>query len=670
MIDIRGKSRRGERVSVRRAVLRTVAVVLGGVLLAGVLGATEAPARADSITSLGQTGFAGVVVDDTRHHVFLALGTGVQVRAFDGSLVTTIPSVKLPTSIALAADDSAVWVAHSSADASAVLSRIDPSTFAVSSHTIQSTCPELLTFAGTRLFAAEDCSFTAPRIYEVDTTGTAPTVGRVLPGPWNTLPRIHGDAAGDRLLAFDGVDTASLVRSYDLTQNPPVAAEITDLSRRCVAAGMSGLPGEAVMLCTAGLADVSLTDLSTGHIYPTVTRVNALAVSDDVVAVGAGGYLPSEYGVGDKSPPDIYVMTRHGDVVVRTIEVDPKGLFEHQLEPGGLALSGDGLTVFSVVRSASGLALHVYADALRANTSMVLSAPASASRASTLVLTGTVTGALPFPAGTTLTVKKVDLAGTHSLPPVTTDTAGGFTVTDVPAVGGANTYTVSFAGSPRHQAVSATAAVDVTRIVPELTLTTDRTVHDYKATAVVRAHLGQTFTGRTVSIYATPVGQSKVLLKTGTVDAAGNLTVTRVVGRKTTFSVVFPGDHRYAPRTVTRAVGVRAALTTTMAGNYGTSGRYKLYRTSVDPTVKASVAPRKDSQCVYFRVQRFAAGAWRPELRSDCIRFNDATTTTSSTTVLVVGTHPRGVNFRIRSEYPGDWKNTATNSAWQYFRFP
>lgn len=654
-------------VSVHRTVLRTVVAGLAGVLVAAGLAAATAPARADTVTSIGTSGFRTMVVDDTHHHVFLARGTTVEVRGFDGALVTTVTGLAALGDIALAGDDSAVWASDFTTET--VLRRIDSTTFAVTTHPLGPTfCVPELEFAGTRLFVADSCGQAEPRVVEIDLTGAAPVAGPTLEGTWSRTPQMQGDATGNRLLAWvTGQYGAPAVRSYDLTQDPPVAVSPADATLSCQQGGIPPASGsEAVMLCSGAAGDYSLTDLSSSHTYPVVDLVNAFAVSDTAVAMGSRDTFNVEHAVGQASPPDIYVMARHGDVVVRTIEVDPNGFYTHELASGGLALSGDGTKLFAVVTSPAGLAFHVYDNPLAANSAMSLVAPATSTRTASLTVTGTVTASVPFPAGTVLAVKKTDLTGTHTLPSVTTDAAGAFGFTDSPAVGGTNTYTVSFAGNTQHQAVSASRAVSVSRVTPTLTLTTDHATYGYRATATVKAHLGTTFDGRTVSIYATPVGQAKVLLKTGRVDASGNLTVTRVVGRKTTFSVVFAGDQRYAPRTVTRTVAVHVAMSSTLTGNYATSGKYKLFRTSVNPAFTVAVSPQKDLQCVYFRIQRYAAGAWRPEVLSGCFNLNGS----STSSVLVTGTHVRGVSFRMRAEYGGDTQNVATNGAWKYFRFP
>ncbi|MER6677071.1 Ig-like domain repeat protein [Streptomyces sp. NPDC000983] len=100
----------------------------------------------------------------------------------------------------------------------------------------------------------------------------------------------------------------------------------------------------------------------------------------------------------------------------------------------------------------------------KAPASIALTAPAEASLATGVEITGTFTAqgkALPDRA--VLKVQRTDRLGTGTLSSVTVAADGTFTLNDIPRARRANTYTVSWPGDDLHQAATASATVTVTR---------------------------------------------------------------------------------------------------------------------------------------------------------------------------------------------------------------
>lgn len=247
---------------------------------------------------------------------------------------------------------------------------------------------------------------------------------------------------------------------------------------------------------------------------------------------------------------------------------------------------------------------------------------------------------------------------------------GTITVKDTPSIGGANTYTVSHPGDASHQAATTSAIVQMSRAATAVSVTTNASSYAYGATATVTAHLGTTYNSRTVSVYATPYGGTKTLVKTGTVDAEGNLTATYKLARNTTFSVSFAGDYRYAPATVTRTAGAHVKVATTLGGSYTSttySGiTYRVYHRTVKPTVTATVTPNKAGQCQRFQVQQYYSGAWHTRTTSGC--FALAANSIAKTQLSL--TNALNQKFRVRSEYERSTKdntNLSTWGGWLYF---
>ena len=644
-------------------VRRTVAALTGALLAGAGLAAVAVPARAaDTVTGLDLTTFAQMAVDTAHQQVFIAGGptsNTIEVRGFDGTLKGKVTGQTGASGVAVSPDGSAVYAALNGVDS---VSRISTTTLTETARYGIGTgsCVSSVAFAGSRLFVGYGCS-AAGAIAELDLGLTTPALKPAISTGWTNAPEIAGDATGSHLVAILPGISPSTYTSFDVAADPVTSVSPTGTGENCRDVAVEPTLGDALVACGFPYVHKAYktTDMTLSHTYTTTFYPNAVAATDRGVAAGVDG----------SNSADIFVFGRHTDTPVRSIEVDPTGGSTWTLATRGLGWSSDSTKLFAVSTSFpfTGLRFHVYDHPLATASTLTLGGPATATRATAVALTGTLTGTPALPAGTPLTVSKTDLAGTHALAGVTTGVGGAFTVDDTPAVGGTNSYTVSYAGDADHQPASASTIVEVSRATPTLTLTSDKPTYEYKATATVTAHLGTTFNNRTVKIYATPYGASKVLIASGTVDASGNLTAKRVVTRRTTFSVTFPGDYRYAPRTVTRTVTVRAAVGETISGYYGTaSNGDKLFRTTVDPLLTVKVSPNRAGQCIRFTAQRFSAGAWRSWASSACAVTLDPT---SAAAASLTGSHPTGYRFRMRAEYLGDTVSAAKNGAWKYFRF-
>ncbi|MFF4208960.1 hypothetical protein ACFYZE_06200 [Streptomyces sp. NPDC001796] len=328
-------------------------------------------------------------------------------------------------------------------------------------------------------------------------------------------------------------------------------------------------------------------------------------------------------------------------------------------------LSYAGDTTHQPTSSDPSFQVSPYAPAL------TLNAPATATRGTALTFSGALSDA-PYDNGETVTVTRTDAAHTTTpvqwTVPVGTD--GTITVKDTPSIGGANTYTVSYPGDASHEAATASAIVQVSRTATALSVTTNASSYAYGATATVTAHLGTTYNGRTVSIYAQPYGGGKTLVKTGTVDAGGNLSATYKLTRNTTFTASFSGDYRYAPATATHTAYDQVKIAETLGGYYTSttySGvTYRVYHHTVKPRVTAVVTPNKSGQCEKFQAQEYYSGAWHTLTTSGCYYLDPNSTSVAQLSL----TNAVNQKFRVRSEYvhsTQDNTNLTTWGGWLYF---
>ncbi|MFF7642179.1 choice-of-anchor D domain-containing protein [Streptomyces canus] len=333
--------------------------------------------------------------------------------------------------------------------------------------------------------------------------------------------------------------------------------------------------------------------------------------------------------------------------------------------------------IYTYAASYAGDAAHGTANATslvqvsKLATTVTLVAPATATRTQKLTVSGTLSGS-PFAGGGVVKVTKTDLAHPSgiALPDAKVAANGSFTFTDTPQIGGANTYKVAYGGDISHKPGNSTATTQVSRASASVTLTTDHSTYNYAQSAKITAHLGTTYNSRTVAIYAKPYGGTSVLVKSGTVDSHGNLTASCKLTRNTTFSAVFAGDYRYAPKTAARSVHTYVRIAEKLSGYYTStyygSTLYRVYHHTAKEQLDVTVTPNKSGQCVLYRVQRYYSGAWHTQSTSPC----SALSSTSTGRQQMSLTHSVNNRYRVAAQYvhsSRDTTNLSTWGAWQYF---
>ncbi|WP_330289626.1 hypothetical protein [Streptomyces sp. NBC_00576] len=422
-------------------------------------------------------------------------------------------------------------------------------------------------------------------------------------------------------------------------------------------------PGDATHRPATASLTVYVAKLSTTIPFPEVT-------SAQPGAVALTGSLTSSLNLGGLPQGTTVQVSRTNEDTQTTaqlpaVQVDPATQeFKVTDAPAAAGrftyhLSYAGDATHEATSSDATIQVSPYTPAL------TLKAPATATRGAALSFTGTLTDA-PYASGETVTVTRTDAA--HTSTPVrwtaVVGTDGKLTIKDTPTIGGANTYTVSYPGDASHQAATASAIVQVSRVATTVSVATNASTYTYGATATVTAHLGATYNSRTVSIWATPAGGKKTLVKSAAVDSSGNLKTTYKLTHNTTFTASFGGDYRYAPVSATRTVHDQVGIATRLGGYYGTttySGTtYRVYHHTAKPQVSATVTPNKSGQCSVFQAQEYYSGAWHTLTTSPCfsLEANSMAVTSLSLTNAV------NQKFRVRAEYVRSAKDTTNVSTW------
>lgn len=307
----------------------------------------------------------------------------------------------------------------------------------------------------------------------------------------------------------------------------------------------------------------------------------------------------------------------------------------------------------------------------RATDAMTLTVPKTAALGGTVQITGSLNHP-PYTSGTAIQIVRKDLAhpGGTVLTAVAVRTDGTFGFTDTIQTGAATTYTAVSAGDPAHTSATASGTVQVPRSATSLTIATNASAYSYRASAKVTAHLGTTYNGRTVSIWAQTQGGVKVLVKSGVVDHSGNLGATYTLTGATTFTASFSGDYRYAPASAARTVHDGVSLAESLRGYFGSvrkdSTTYRTFHRTAQLALNVLVAPNKAGQCVRYTVQRYFSGGWHAFSGTGCVQLASGS---NSALHLYPAKWPVGSLYRINATYEpskGDTRNTTSSGSWQY----
>jgi hypothetical protein len=306
---------------------------------------------------------------------------------------------------------------------------------------------------------------------------------------------------------------------------------------------------------------------------------------------------------------------------------------------------------------------------------ITVDAPATAIRAQSLTLTGSVGGAVSLPEGTELSVTRTDVESPNGkvLGKAKVEAAGTFRFTDTPPAGGPVKYTVSYGGSTRADAAVGHDTVQIARATTALSLSGHGSVSSDGQVVTVTATLGTTHANRLVQFTSHRVGDAVDTYPGAPVkvNSAGKATFKLTMSRNTTVTVKFAGDGRYAPRSVSSVLYTRVKAGTGVYNRYKQkvvgSQLWSYFRTSADPKFVHVVSPYPN-RSVRTVVQYHSGGKWKT--------WRTYTTKLSKTgmaTVTVPGNYKAGVKWRARVEYlygtSGDKANYTTAGSWRYYTF-
>jgi TolB protein len=210
------------------------------------------------------------------------------------------------------------------------------------------------------------------------------------------------------------------------------------------------------------------------------------------------------------------------------------------------------------------------------------------------------------------------------------------------------------ATEPDWQAISLSVSVDTSEV-------------NYGGEVIVTANLywADATTNPNVSIFRRPLGGDAVLVTSGSIDGAGDLSAVVTVGKRTNLYATWAGDTGHpATKSPVATVIVHAIVSGRLSRHHAVKGLYRLYHVGIDPRYVVRVIPNHAGKRLYFSLQRRRDGIWRRIARVRFrIRPNGSLTVFVNASLLRIG-----VPYRIRAEFEGDRDHAGGVDAWRFFR--
>ncbi|MEV5434967.1 Ig-like domain repeat protein [Streptomyces sp. NPDC052682] len=626
------------------------------------------PASADSSTPLPVWGAADTVVDGVHQRVFISDTYDSQIVVTDltGKVVAQLTGLPQVRDLELSPDSGTLYAAVYGADKIVAIDTgqlTQTAAYPTGDHTI----PSRLAYADGKLWFGYGDQWDSG-LGEVDLTAQTPTVTLDLAAghDFASPPMLYADPDNPgTLLALDGGISSGPIVVYDISSGTPAIRVSADKGGFYHDAALTP-DGQNVVVAGPGgraLTEYRLSDLSEVRTFPTVSAPETVSVAPD------GTVAATVLDTDDVGDTYVFGTDPAQPASVRNLS--------HSWMPGGghsTSWSADGSRLFVLTGSSDAMQFQTVDAPRKYAATLTVDAPSTATRATSLTVKGKLTANLALPAGTPLRVTRTDLESPNgtSLGTKYLGAGGAYSFTDTPPAGGKVTYKVTYAGDATHTAATASDTVSVSRATPTLTLDNNGKVYGYAQSVTFTAHLGTTYKNRTVEIWANPYGadQPDTLVKSGTVNSSGNLSVTLTLKRKTKLTAKFAGDARYAPKTATSTVGTKVKVSTALGGSYTTRSvwnhTYYYFHQSKDPVVTTTMTPYP-GRTQLLQVQVYSGGVWQTTAKQ-YFTLDSA----GKSVVTLTGTPPTGYRFRVRDSYisgSGDSVNTTTYGSWKYFTF-
>jgi hypothetical protein len=646
------------------------------------------PNQESGPTSLGVIQVEQMAVDDAHQHVFLSAPANSElvVMNFDGSLDTTITGLTDPRGMTLDAASHTLYVAETEGHA---IQAVDTNTLTLGTSWPLGTCPGSVRLTAGRLWFSYFCN--------VDPY--AEGIGSLDPGTGTVTltDRIQGECCWTYL----GVDPSTPNVLYAAAESCPPYLTKLDVSAAtptlldswtdvdCSAFGsmngMMAVPGHSQLVTVSEPPDGGAATWKTSDLTPDTLQyatagipiASATTSDGDWVAVGAGNTDEGTAGI------DILVSAQGSDTPWSGFASEDGAT--SGLQVNGLVFSGDASRLFVVTRDIDswGLLFNVLDRPTDPGSFLddVTIGPDGVKTAEPLTFSGTLRladGASP--ADKALRVKRVNPDGSIStLPDITTDDTGHFSLTQSVGIAGAYTYKAIWDGDTTHTGTRALADIDVDQGVKSpgtLSISVSKTGVAYQGSVTVTAYLQTPVHPGNHSVTITSVsstGGTNTI--SGTLDKFRKFSHTYKLSRTTSFHASWAGDERFDQTTSgTRKVTAGSVTKQSLSGSYAISGGYHLYHYSDQcvsshqtgcPLDVTTVAPNNAGGQVCFSWQEYYSGAWHSG-SSLCESLDG----NSHAGMYLYYTGPGIIGFktRLHVQFKGTSWNQGSTSGWVYLK--
>jgi hypothetical protein len=632
---------------------------------------TAAPASADTTGTIPVRSADDTVVDGVHQRLYFSDSylNKIVVTDYTGKVVTQLTGLTQVRDLELSPDSGTLYAAVYGADK---IVAFDTATLTQTAEypTGDRTIPSRLSYADGKLWFGYGDQWDSG-LGSVDLTGETPTVTLDLAAghDFASPPELYADPDNPgTLLALDAHISSGPIVVYDISSGTPVIRVSADKGGFYHDAALTP-DGQNVVVAGPGnraLTEYRLSDLEQVRTFPVPSEPETVSIAPD------GTVAATVLDTDDIGDTYVFSSDPGRPASVRNLSHSWMPWFGHSMN-----WSADGGKLFVVSEGGDNdsSTFNVVDEPRKYVATLKVDAPATATRAKSLTVKGSLVSALALPAGTPLTVTRTDMESPNgkSLGTKSLATGGTFSFTDTPPAGSKVTYKVTYAGDATHAPATASDTVDVSRATPTLTLNNNGKLYAYGKDVAFTAHLGTTYKNRTVEIWADPFGSDKPkkLVKTGTVNSSGNLAVTLDMTRDTTVTAVFKGDARYAPRSVKSTAYAKAKVSTSLSKHYktgkiGTTTYYYFHKNTdvISTTTMNYYNGRKQR----LDLQVYSQGKW----------YTGATEyfklgTNGKSVVNLGHSGKSGIRARVRSSYinssSGDTVNSTTHGAWKYFVF-
>jgi 5-hydroxyisourate hydrolase-like protein (transthyretin family) len=487
------------------------------------------------------------------------------------------------------------------------------------------------------------------------------TVGTPPAGSPVTLTRANPDGTTTTLPATAATDASG---NFTVTDTPPATGAYTYSASYAGSSTTTSASTSFTTTVSLAGATLSLTPASATVIKGSpVTLTGTLSLASGPPAPGTAVTVSRLNPDGTTTPiTGVATDDASGDFTVTDATATATGSYTYTASVPATATTTSAQATAQVV-----VALN--------SATLSLSGPSSALPLKSFSVTGKLSLGTGSPAtGTPIMVSRQNPTGTTTqITGITSGAGGSFTINDKLSALGGYIYTASVPATATTTAATGTLKVTVAKGTPTLTLSAGPPTALYDSTLHVTAHLGSTYSNRTVSVYYQLVGTgTRKLLKTATVSSAGNLALSYPAAtRNVIFIAVFSGDAQYNARTVSVRIGVAVRVAMTNSGWYTTTKfngtTFQVFHHTSHLNVAVTVTPNKRGETVELVAQQWYNNQWN-NVTGDV--FTNTLNGSSTVSGYLTLTGVTGGYFRLMAVFvpsSNDVTNISYHSGWFYF---